>query len=239
MRSFFDKMNLSPQVREADYDSSSSAGDNADDSFVGTDADDTISGLRGNDTLNGCEGKDILKGEQGNDFLYGEGGKDRLYGGSNNDRLSGGANNDTLIGQGDNDTLVGGAGNDVLTGDAGNDRFVFGNGNRFDLDPIGIDTITDFLQESDRIALRKVSFTALNSATGTNLLAEDFATIRMNLPNESNRAGVSNAKIVYNLATGSLFYNPDGANPGLADGGLFATVDGNPSLNANDFFVQA
>lgn len=85
----------------------------------------------------------------------------------------------------------------------------------------------------------KQSLLILNSEVGNQLQAEEFATINTDLASENNLAGASSAKIVYNSATGNILYNPDGTNPGLSDGGLFATVNGNPSLDANDFSVQA
>jgi hypothetical protein len=49
----------------------------------------------------------------------------------------------------------------------------------------------------------------------------------------------SSAKIVYNLATGNLFYNQNGASNGLGNGALFATFNGIPQLSENDIFLQA
>jgi Ca2+-binding RTX toxin-like protein len=208
-------------------------------SLAGTNNSETIDGTTSNDYIKGGKGNDTLNGNLGNDRLLGEAGNDVLNGGEGNDNLNGGGGNDTLIGEAGNDTLVGGAGNDLLTGGEGKERFLFGNGTAFNLSPIGIDTISDFVKGTDRIALRKASFTALSSAVNTKLLAEEFASINTDLANEVNLAGSSSAEIVYNLATGNILYNPDGVIDGLAGGGLFATVAGNPSLNANNFFVQA
>ncbi|MFN6003842.1 MAG: hypothetical protein ACK471_21035, partial [Dolichospermum sp.] len=49
-------------------------------------------------------------------------------------------------------------------------------------------------------------------------------------------AGDSNARIVYSLTSGSLFYNQDGATAGFGTGGEFAVVD---PLTANDFVIIA
>ncbi|MGH2415002.1 MAG: hypothetical protein ACRDEA_15195 [Microcystaceae cyanobacterium] len=57
--------------------------------------------------------------------------------------------------------------------------------------------------------------------------------------NEVATAGASSAKIVYNLATGNILYNQNGATVGLGNGGLFATLTETPVLEANDFLVQA
>lgn len=200
---------------------------------------ETIDGTSTNDLIKGGKGNDTLNGDLGNDRLLGEAGNDDLNGGEGNDNLNGGNGNDTLTGQAGNDTLVGGAGNDLLTGGEGKDKFLFGNGTAFNLSSIGIDTISDFVKGSDKISLRKASFTALNTPVNTKLLAEEFASINTDLANEVTLAGSSSAEIVYNLATGNILYNPDGTTDGLVGGGLFATVTGNPSLNANNFFVQA
>jgi len=81
-----------------------------------------------NDTLTGTAGNDLLNGLRGNDILIGN------------------AGNDTLIGGNGTDTLTGGPGTDTLTGGNGQDIFVFAPGE-------GIDTITDFNLERDKIGL--------------------------------------------------------------------------------------
>jgi hypothetical protein len=77
----------------------------------------------------------------------------------------------------------------------------------------------------------------LTSAVGGNLQAAEFATINDGA-NELTLAGGSTAKIVYNSATGNLFYNQNGATDGLGNGGLFATLTDTPLLDINDLIVQ-
>lgn len=90
-------------------------------------------GTSGNDTASDfCHG-------------FGEGGNDRLDAGSGNDRLDGGSGADTLIG---------GAGDDFLIGGSGPDEFRFPG-------TFGSDTIADFAQGSDTIAIPGSSFAAL------------------------------------------------------------------------------
>ncbi|WP_197480191.1 CARDB domain-containing protein, partial [Anabaena sp. 4-3] len=160
-----------------------------------------------------------------------------ITGNSGNNLLKGLDGNDTLIGGDGNDTLVGGAGNDTLTGGEGTDTFLFGSGATFTQTAFGVDTITDFHQGTDKIALSQASFTALNSLVNSNLLAHEFATINTTLEDEIAIAGVSNAKIIYNSSTGNLIYNQDGATTGLGNGGIFANLSAN--LEANDFFLQS
>jgi Ca2+-binding RTX toxin-like protein len=109
-------------------------------------------GGSGNDTLTGTAGNDSLKGRRGNDILIGN------------------AGNDTLIGGNGSDTLTGGSGSDTLTGGNGQDIFVFASGE-------GIDTITDFNLERDKIGLTEgltfgnLSFSGNQILMGSNVLA--------------------------------------------------------------------
>jgi RHS repeat-associated protein len=238
-------------------------GGNGDDILDGGTGNDRLLGGPGNDTYiidstrdvvieNHNEGHDTVKSIvnytltanvedlilRGSANITGTGnGLDNLIvGNSGNNLLKGLGGNDTLDGGAGNDTLIGGAGNDLLTGGEGADNFLFGSGAVFNTSAFGVDTITDFTQGSDKIALSKTSFTALTSAIGGNLQPSEFATID-DAVNELTLVGGSSAKIVYNLATGNLFYNQDGATEGLGSGALFATLNGN--LEANDFLIQS
>ena len=133
---------------------------------------------------------------------------------------------------------MGGKGNDILTGGDGSDSFLFGSGAIFNSSDFGVDNISDFTKGSDKIILSKTSFNALVSTVGNSLQAAEFATIN-EAANELALVGSSNAKIVYNLATGNLFYNQNGATTGLGNGALFANFNGIPVLNENDILIQA
>jgi Ca2+-binding RTX toxin-like protein len=162
-----------------------------------------------------------------------------IRGNSGNNLLKGLGGNDILLGEAGNDTLVGGSGNDILTGGDGEDQFLFGSGAAFATSAFGVDTLADLIRGSDKIALSKTSFNALSSAVNTNLQAGEFAAIDTTLGNEVTLAGSSSARIVYNLSTGNLFYNQNGATDGLGDGAPLATLTGTPSLDASDFLVLA
>jgi serralysin len=118
-------------------------------------------------------------------------------------------------------TLNGGGGNDVLTGRAGADIFQFttalGAGN--------VDTIADMLSGTDKIALDDAVFTAIG-APGA-LAAGAFVI--------GTAAGDADDRIIYNSATGALFYDADGNGAGAAV--QFATLTGNPVIAASDFQV--
>ncbi|MBD2624769.1 putative Ig domain-containing protein, partial [Microcystis flos-aquae FACHB-1344] len=203
---------------------------------------------------NAGEGKDTVKSSvnytltvniedltlAGNDNTNGTGNNldNLITGNSGNNLLKGLDGNDTLIGSAGNDTLIGGKGNDILTGGDGSDSFLFGSGAIFNTSDFGVDSISDFIKGSDKVILSKTSFNALVSTVGNSLQTAEFATIN-DAANELNLVGSSSAKIVYNLATGNLFYNQNGTSNGLGNGALFANFNGIPVLNENDILIQA
>jgi Ca2+-binding RTX toxin-like protein len=161
-----------------------------------------------------------------------------ITGNSGHNLLKGLDGNDTLLGSAGNDTLIGGKGNDILTGGDGSDSFLFGSGAIFNSSDFGVDSISDFIKGTDKIILSKTSFNALVSTPGNSLQAAEFAAIN-DAANELDLVGSSSAKIVYNLATGNLFYNQNGATAGLGNGALFVTLNSIQPLNENDIFLQA
>jgi hypothetical protein len=115
----------------------------------------------GANILNGTLGNDTLNGGNGNDTISGGYGKDNLNGGNGDDSLLGEFSNDSLVGGNGDDLLNGGQGMDILTGDRGSDRFVLAVAT-------GSDTITDFNDGEDRLALSgNLSFAQLTIAQGT------------------------------------------------------------------------
>jgi hypothetical protein len=93
-------------------------------------------------------------------------------------------------------------------------------------------------QNFSNILLDKTTFTQLTSPVGGALSPSEFATIN-SANNGAILAGGSSARIVFNSATGDLFYNPDGSNSGLTGGGQFVTLTGITTLATTDFFVRA
>ncbi|RCJ29610.1 hypothetical protein A6770_21895 [Nostoc minutum NIES-26] len=176
-------------------------------------------------------------GTANSDRLLGTVGKDQINGEDGSDVIDGKESNDLLIGGSGNDTLVGGYGNDTLTGGIGNDTFVFDTGKPFVTSDLGTDKITDFTSTADKILLNTNTFTVLKNSIGAafNSLTDlDFATVSNGADAKS-----SYAAIVYNSTDGSLFYNENGLASGFGSGGLFATLDGNPSLSAANFSIVA
>lgn len=132
------------------------------DRIFGYEGNDKVYGGGGNDTLRGGGGNDGLSGDNGADKLFGDAGNDSLFGGKGKDTLTGGGGNDTLRGEGQadwlnggkgGDTLVGGDGNDRLDGGRGGDTLTGGTGADTFVFAAGRDTITDFTDDTDTIAL--------------------------------------------------------------------------------------
>ncbi|MDO8401470.1 MAG: calcium-binding protein [Bradyrhizobium sp.] len=180
---------------------------------------DHLDGGIGNDTLFGEAGIDILDGGSGNDTLDGGTEADTIDGGSGNDILKGGAGADNLDGGSGNDTLAGGAGYDILTGGSGRDNFLFNTSLRYSRDQI-----TDFSVADDTIRLDNAVFTKL----GGGVLAANAFVIGEEAQDAADR-------IIYNKATGDLFYDTDGT--GSVAAVKFAELDAGLALTRWDFFV--
>lgn len=124
-----------------------------------------------------------------------------ITGNTGNNELGGKAGNDSLDGGVGNDWLDGGSGQDTLTGGAGADKFVF----TATIKTANADTITDFDVSEDSVLFARSVFKAL--AKGA-LSDADFA-----LATDGDAAS---ARVVYDSATGSLFYDKDGAGSAAA-----------------------
>ncbi|NJM85867.1 MAG: calcium-binding protein [Hydrococcus sp. RU_2_2] len=196
-----------------------------DDLFGGA-GNDTLLGLASEDDLFGGAGNDILNGGLGDDDLFGESGNDRMAGSDGNDDLFGGPGNDILVGGTGNDELFSGRGRDTLVGGAGQDEFIF-------LRTTGGDRIQDFVPTQDEIELDRVTF-GLNSLIGDGFSVQgEFAIVNTNLA-----AANSVARIVYNQASGALFYNANQSVAGFGQTGeLLAILTGAPRLSRGDFEI--
>lgn len=164
------------------------------------------------DTYDSIEG---LHGSGFDDILGGDGAGNYLFGRAGNDLLRGESGNDVLFGEEGLDRLVGGAGADTMTGGASLDYFHFSG-------PLGagnVDTVTDFTVGEDYLVLDRTAFTGIPTLFGY-INFESF-TIGGEARTESHR-------IIYNSATGDVFYDPDGtaAAPQIK----FATLGKNLAL---------
>jgi Ca2+-binding RTX toxin-like protein len=194
---------------------------------------------------------DVMTGGDGAVRLYGAGGDDVLTGGAGNDFISGdetfdptsfGIGDDVLSGQGGNDSIWGLSGNDRLSGGEGND-FLDGGPNFvdpsspdrdhlvFDVAPgaANADTVSGFVSAADTIEVDGEAFASIGSSG--RFVAGDarFAA------NASGTAQDASDRIVYNTASGQLWYDADGDGGGEAL--LVATLDGAPGLAATDIEV--
>jgi Ca2+-binding RTX toxin-like protein len=148
---------------------------------------------------------------------------------------TGNAGNNRIRGNSGNNILNGGTSNDTLTGAGGVDRFEFKSNRAFVASDFGVDTITDFVVNQDKIVLSKTSFAALTSAIGNGFSqGSNFAVVANN-----SLVAASNAFIVYSSGTGRLFYNQNVSAAGLGTGASFAALSGNPILTASDFVLVA
>ena len=134
--------------------------------------------------------------------------------------LTGNELGQVLVGNAGNNILDGGNGNDLLQGLSGADEFTFttalGAGN--------VDTILDFVSGTDRIAIDNTVFNTLpNGALNANAFFAGAA------------AHDADDRIIYDGATGQLFYDADGNGAGAQV--LFATLTGAPVIAATDFLV--
>lgn len=162
-------------------------------------------------------------GNNQNNTISGNISANTLGGGQGDDTLDGGVGNDILSGGDGVDLLIGGLGNDLLTGGSGTDKF------RFEkvLGKTNIDTITDFATGIDRIELDDAIFKKFIRDSD---LSDNFV---------SSGTGVkaldSNDHLIFNTATGALFYDADGNGAGAAI--QFATLTGVSNVAYTDFWV--
>ncbi|HYI49221.1 MAG TPA: hypothetical protein VEX35_12235 [Allosphingosinicella sp.] len=214
------------------------------DSLVGRAGNDVLIGGAGIDTTNGGTGDDLHYVDDAADLVQeaaGEGG-DRVLtsvgytlaagaevelfttdfnGGATAIDLTGNEFANTIFGNDGVNILDGKGGSDILIGRAGGDTFAFtaalGAGN--------VDTVHDFAAGTDKIALDDALFTAIGGPGALNSNA--FVT--------GTAAADADDRIVYDSATGQLFYDADGNGAGAAV--QFATLSTGLALSASDFIV--
>jgi trimeric autotransporter adhesin len=198
---------------------------------------DTIEARAGNDTVYGDEASwdgavspdaysDRLVGQDGNDLLIGRWGSDTLEGGTGNDTLYGGAApGDSFTTPDRDDALDGGAGNDSLVGSAGADTFSFtvapGTPNA--------DQVSNFVSADDQIVLDGTVHA--NSGASGDFTAADARF----WSSSTGTAHDADDRVVYNTASGELWYDADGNGGGAAQ--LIATLQGAPTLTAADITI--
>jgi serralysin len=236
-----------------------------DDTILAGGGNDAITGRSGNDSLDGGSGADNMAGgrgddtykvnnrwdkvveadDQGNDLVKssvsftlpanveklkitgsanidgtGNGLANTITGNSGKNELFGLGGRDSLFGGSGGDWLDGGNGRDTLTGGAGADKFVFCAA----VKSSNADLITDFSVDHDTIVFSRKVFKALALGTITD---EDAA--------YSTDGDAGSAHIIYDSATGGLFYDRDGA--GSAGDVKVATLSAGLVFTLDNFLV--
>ncbi|MBV2133243.1 hypothetical protein KRX52_10580 [Pseudomonas sp. MAP12] len=172
---------------------------------TGAGHDEIVTGA-GNDKIVAGDGDNSIDTGAGNDNITTGSGNDSILAGAGNDRINSGAGDDDILAGSGNDKVVagagadridGGEGADVLSGGSDNDIFVFSN-----LAVGGIDRIQDFAK-GDILALDTSVFTQLAGAAVENLTL-------------GSAAADGDDYLVYNAATGALYYDADGSGADAA-----------------------
>ncbi|WP_150049244.1 calcium-binding protein [Methylomonas rhizoryzae] len=179
----------------------------------GTDVGEHVLGTSASESISGLAGDDFVSGMDGNDLIDGGLGNDQLMGGSGNDRIFGGLGDDTISGELGNDRLFGGGGSDIFQFSS------FGS--------INADIIADFLPSNDIIEL---DHTLLSQLSTTGVLSDELF-----IKGDGVTASDENDFVLYDTATGTLYYDADGN--GAEEAQEIVTLVGAPSITAADIVV--
>jgi Ca2+-binding RTX toxin-like protein len=152
----------------------------------------------------------------------GNSGANTLTGNSAANQLNGRTGNDRLLGKDGADTLIGGSGADTLTGGNGADHFVLD-----EAPGASIDLLTDFAGGVDHIVLDDAVFTAIGAVTAANFVSGAGIV----------SAGDADDRIVYDTASGALYYDADGAGGAAAVQFASLGASSHPALAATDFLL--
>ncbi|HEX8258317.1 MAG TPA: hypothetical protein VF589_11855, partial [Allosphingosinicella sp.] len=219
-------------------------------SATGNAAANRLTGNAGSNRLDGRGGADAMAGGHGNDVYVVDAAGDRVTEApsAGTDRVeasigvtlarhvenltltgtgdidgTGNADTNIILGNGGDNVLAGGGGTDRLTGGAGRDAFLFDTTLRIS----GGDLILDFASADDTIRLDRSVYTGF-AETGT---------LRLAAFREGTRAQDDSDRILYDQATGKIFYDADGSGDGAAI--LFAKLDAGTALTVADFVIVA
>jgi Ca2+-binding RTX toxin-like protein len=202
-----------------------------------------------NNDITGNAGVNTLTGGKGNDDYYvqtagdkvveldGQG-LDRVYStvsfslagqyierlglqGSGNINGTGNSLDNSIVGNSGDNVIDGGKGADRIAGGAGRDTFVFSTA----LGSPNVDVITDFKAVDDTFRLDDAVFKGL---TVGNLSADAFYA--------GTAAHDASDRIIYNVTTGALFFDRDGAGSTYA-AVQFATLENHATVSHADFVV--
>lgn len=228
------------------------------DYLIGGAGNDTLDGGTGNDTLDGGTGTDSMSGGTGDDtylvdstsdiisesvnsgidlvqssvaYMLGSDLENLVLTGTSAINGTGNTIDNALTGNNGANVLDGMAGNDTLVGGLGADTFRFSTALNASTN---VDVIDDFaVSEGDKISLQKTGlFSVLTNTSTSTLTAAQFGTVDTLI---DPITGTEGQAILYDLATGNLYYDSNGDTVGGVT--LFATLTGVPVLNATSFVV--
>ena len=131
---------------------------------------------------------------EGNDKFKGSADADIFKGRDGNDNLAGRGGNDGLYGQNGKDILDGGEGSDYLYGGPGKDTYLFSTAPVVDI----ADTIVKF-QAGETIQLAASAFAGLVAG----ILPDNQFVV-------GTAAADGNDRVIYDAASGALYFDPDG-----------------------------
>ncbi len=210
----------------------------------------TLIGNGGDNTLDGGLGTDQMQGAAGNDTYIVDNAGDVISEAVNKghdvvqssvahtlfnnveDLTLTGTKNINGVGNGLANVIAGNTGNNVLNGMAGNDTLTGGDGlDRFLFNTAlnattNVDTITDFVVADDAFQLDNAVFTAFPNPGGLSMGAFVVGTA----------ATTASHRIVYDAASGDVFYDRDGSAAVHAQI-LFAHVTPGTALTNADFLI--
>lgn len=149
----------------------------------------------------------------------------------NDDALFGTSASDRLSGSGSGEFIYGKAGRDTISGGLGSDHFVF------DTAPnarTNVDTITDFMPGADHLAFAVSVYTGLAGLTTSEALTAAF----LSAPGATS-ARDADDRLIYNAATGALYYDPDGTGALAATQIAQLGTSSFPQLSADDILIMA
>lgn len=174
--------------------------------------------------MNGSKSSTVKVGGRAEDSIKNF---ENVTGGSGSDVLVGDTSANGLNGGAGNDLLKGGLGNDVLTGGAGDDKFIFDAKLSA---TSNLDTITDFGDGVDVIALGKSIFSSLKKGVvADNLVTGTSAEL-------GSHTYDKNDFLRYDTDSSTLYYDADG-NGAKFQAVAVVELTGVSSLQASDFII--
>ena len=162
--------------------------------------------------------------------LIGNSGANTLSGTAYSDIINAGSGADRVYGGAGDDTIYGGLGNDTLSGGDGADWFVF---NTTPSSIANKDVITDFMPGTDKIVLSLATFKALGSSVG------DLGEAQFWYGAGVVKGHDADDRIVYDTASGALYYDADGSKPAAPVLVAVIGVSSFPEISSVDFKLVA